>query len=262
MRPVFLHESALLLKPDKILVVADLHLDIEYEIYQSGISIPNQIEKIRKRIDALLLTHNIKHLIFLGDIKHNIPVASYQEIKEMPNFLEHFSKNRKQFVGQTAKHFSKKVKVSIVKGNHDGDIERFAPKEIKIFDGSGFAIKNFGFAHGQAWPAANLLNCKYLVIGHEHPAVQFQDSLGFRSIEHCWLKCKISKAFLEKKYKTKCNLQEVIIMPAFSHIVGGMAFNKKDFEPLGPLFKGLRWKESDVHLTDGTYLGSLKNLMK
>lgn len=247
MRAVFLPESALLLKPDGILVVADMHLGIEYEIFRSGISIPSQIERIRKKIDALILAHNIKHLVFLGDVKHNIPVPSKQELVELPGFLE---------------HFARKIKVSIVKGNHDGDIEKFAPKNIDIYDGSGFAIKNFGFAHGQAWPAPELLEAEYLVIGHEHPAVQFEDSLGYKSIEHCWVQCDVDKKFLMKKYKRKCKIEKAIVMPAFSHIVGGMAFNKKNFEPLGPLFSFLRWKQSDVFLLDGTFLGSLRNLVK
>ncbi len=247
MKAVFLPESALLLKPDRVLAVADLHLGIEYEIFKSGISIPSQINKIQKKLDGLIFSHNIKHLILLGDIKHNIPIPSRQELRELPDFLE---------------HFAERTKVSIVKGNHDGDIERFAPKNAKIYDGSGFVIKNFGFAHGQSWLAPDLLDCEYLVIGHEHPAVEFKDSLGYRSIEHCWLKCDIDKKFLEKKFKKKCALKQAIIMPAFSHIVGGMAFNKENFEPLGPLFKFLRWKESDVFLTDGTYLGALKELTK
>ncbi len=247
MKPVFLPESALLLKPDNILAVADLHLGIEYEIFRSGISIPSQINKIQKKLDVLILSYNIKHLVFLGDIKHSIPTPSRQELRELPDFLE---------------HFAERTKVSIVKGNHDGDIERFAPKGAAVYDGSGFAIKNFGFSHGHAWPAQEMLDCEYIVIGHEHPAMQFEDALGYRSIEHCWLKCRIDKAFLEKKYKRKCRLNEAIIMPAFSSIVGGMAFNKPDFEPLGPFFRTLRWKQSEVFLTDGTFLGSLKELTK
>jgi len=51
-------------------------------------------------------------------------------------------------------------------------------------------------------------------------------------------------------------------MPAFNHLIGGMAFNSKDFEPLGPLLKNevFNWKKAEVYLLDGTLLGSLKDL--
>ena len=46
---------------------------------------------------------------------------------------------------------SKKVKVSIVKGNHDGGIDRVVKENIDVYDSEGFRIKNIGFAHGNAW---------------------------------------------------------------------------------------------------------------
>ncbi len=51
-------------------------------------------------------------------------------------------------------------------------------------------------------------------------------------------------------------------MPAFNHLIGGMAFNSKDFEPIGPLLKNevFKWKNGEVYLLDGTLLGKLKDL--
>jgi metallophosphoesterase superfamily enzyme len=45
MKIKFLTEPALLLE-DKILVVADLHIGLEYEIYKSGITIPSKLGKL------------------------------------------------------------------------------------------------------------------------------------------------------------------------------------------------------------------------
>ena len=49
----FLTEPALLLT-NRVLVITDLHLGIEYEIYKSGITVPSQIEKLEERIDNLI----------------------------------------------------------------------------------------------------------------------------------------------------------------------------------------------------------------
>lgn len=244
MKIKFLTEPALLIE-NKVLIIADLHIGIEYEIFQSGITIPSQVERLEKRIENLIKQTKAKHLVILGDVKHQVPNISWQEYKEIPKFLEHFSN----------------IKVSIVKGNHDGNIERLARRDIVIYEPQGFRIDDFILTHGQAWPNKNDLNAEYLVMGHVHPAVEFWTE-NFRTIEPCWLKCEIDNKKLEEKFGIKTKLKQGIVMPAFNHLIGGMAFNSKDFEPLGPLLKNevLKWKESGVYLLDGTYLGNLKDL--
>lgn len=238
----FLTEPALLI--GKTLVLSDLHIGIEYEIFQSGITIPSQVERLEKRIDNIIKQTKVNHLVILGDVKHQVPTISRQEYKEIPKFLEHFS-----------------IKVSIVKGNHDGDIKRLAPRGVGIYEPSGFKIDDVLLTHGHAWPNESDLNAKYLVMGHVHPAVEFFTE-KFRSTEPCWLKCKIDNKKFEEKFKVKTNFKQGIIMPAFNHLIGGMAFNSKDFEPLGPLLNNevLKWKEAEVYLLDGTLLGNLKDL--
>lgn len=245
MKIKFLTEPALLLE-NKILLIADLHIGLENEIYRSGITVPSQLDKIQKRIDKLIKTTKAKHLVLLGDIKHQVPTISWQEHREIPKFLEHF-----------------KIRVSIVKGNHDGNIERLAPADIDVYEPQGFKLGDFLLLHGQAWPDKKFLDAKYLVMGHVHPAVEFWTG-NFRSIEPCWLKCEINKKEIKKKYKTESKLEQGIVMPSFNHLIGGMAFNSKEFKPLGPLLKNnvLKWKNSDVYLLDGTYLGGLLSLRR
>ncbi|NIM47369.1 MAG: phosphoesterase [Candidatus Aenigmarchaeota archaeon] len=240
----FLTEPALLLE-NNILVISDLHIGIEYEIFKSGITIPSQVEKLEKRINNLIKQTKAKHLVILGDVKHQVPNISWQEYREIPKFLEHFQN----------------IKISIIKGNHDGNIERLAPPEIDIYDAQGFKINNFLLTHGQAWPFLGDLNAEYIIMGHVHPAVEFWTE-NFRSIEPCWLKCEINNEKLFEKYKIKTEIKHGIIIPAFNHLIGGMAFNSKDFEPLGPLLKNevFEWKKAEVYLLDGTLLGNLKNL--
>jgi len=239
----FLTEPALLI--GKALVISDLHIGIEHEIFQSGITIPSQVEKLEKRIDNLIKQTKAGHLVILGDVKHQVPNISWQEYKEIPKFLEHFSK----------------IKVSITMGNHDGNIERLASKKIDIYGPQGFKINNFLLIHGQAWPNKEDLNTEYLIMGHVHPTIEFFTE-NFRTVEPCWLKCKINNKKFEEKFKIKTNFKQGIIMPAFNHLIGGMAFNSKDFEPLGPLLTNevLKWKEAEVYLLDGTFLGNLNKL--
>ncbi len=254
LEPRFLPGAALFLEPDKILVVGDLHLGLEHEIFRSGIRIPSQTEKIKESIDSLIRESKANHLVFLGDVKHNIPVSSFQEDMEIPLFL---------------RHFAAKIETSLVKGNHDGDIEELAPAGIKIYPSSGFKIKNFWLAHGQSWSPAEVLECECLVIGHDHPAVEFRDRVGSRSVEQCWLVSEADREKLEKKYGKVCKLEKIISVPVFNRLIGGMSFNRKysnksgkKFRPLSPILQTADWKHSEVYLLDGTFLGTLDRLKK
>lgn len=252
LEPKFLPGSALLLEPGKILVIGDLHLGIEHEIFRAGIRIPSQTEKIMERIGALIRESKARHLVLLGDVKHAIPIASFQEDREIPMFL---------------KHFAERIKTSLVKGNHDGDIEKLAPAGVKIHDSKGFKIKNFWLAHGQSWPSPEAMSCEYLAIGHDHPAVEFRDRIGSRSVEQCWLVIEPDREGLEKKYGKPCRLKKIISVPVFNRLIGGMPFNRatsnregKKFKPISPILQLSDWEHSEVYLLDGTYLGTLDGL--
>jgi uncharacterized protein len=241
----FLTEPALMI--GKTLVVADLHIGIEYEISHSGITIPSQVEKLEKRLDSIIKTTRAKHLVILGDVKHQVPSISWQEYREIPEFLSHF----------------KKIKISIVKGNHDGNIERLAPSDVDIYEPQGFVLNDVLLTHGQAWPDKGDMGADYIVMGHVHPAVEFWTG-NFRTIEPCWLRCEVDNEKLHEKFKVKADFKQGVIMPSFNHLIGGMAFNSKSFEPLGPLLTNdvFIWKDAEVYLLDGTLLGSLKDLKK
>ena len=231
---------------NRTLVIADLHLGIEHDIAKSGITIPSQVNKIKKGIYELLLKTRAKKLIILGDIKHKVPGLSWQELEEIPKFL---------------KELSKRVKIIIIRGNHDSFIERLAPKSVDVISSAGLRINNIGLAHGHAWPKSELLGREYLILAHCHPAIEFFSS-GFRSIEPVWLRCPINKGAFERRYKRKCKLKQAIVMPVFNPLIGGMAFNKPGFKPIGPLKAVIKWESGKVYLLDGTFLGKLKNLIK
>ncbi len=271
--PKFLPGAALLLEPGKVLAVGDLHLGLEHEILKSGIMIPSQTEKIKERIDSLVRESKAKQLVFLGDVKHNIPAASFQEDKEIPLFLNHVRNQRFRHPGNgVSVDFAEKIKVSLVKGNHDGGIEKLSPRGIKIYPSSGFKMKNFWLAHGQSWPPPQALKCECLVIGHDHPAVEFRDNVGSRSVEQCWLISEANKEKLEKKYERNCKLEKIISVPVFSRLIGGMPFNKPfleksacgktKFKPLSPILQISDWRHSEAYLLDGTFLGTLDRLKK
>jgi len=240
---------ALFIEEIKTLVIADLHIGISYELYQSGINIPTQVNEMKKTIIKLINQTKAKVLVLLGDVKHDVPGISVQELKEIPQFLE---------------DLSKRIKIEIVLGNHDTFLKELLPKR-KLHNSKGFKIGKFGFIHGHAWPSKELLVCDYLIMSHIHPTVQFKDKFGYRIIEPIWIKSKINQKKIKEKYKVKkTGKLEIIIMPAFNNLLGGTPVNvkTKSDELLGPLLKNnfIDMDSSEIYLMDGTYLGILKNI--
>lgn len=242
------NEPALL--AGRSLIVSDLHLGIEYEFYQKGIKIPSQTEKIKQKLDNLLEATKAKTLIFLGDTKHKVPGISYQEMREIPELL---------------KHFSNKVKTICVMGNHDPGLEDLAPKTVSLRPTEGFLLDNIYLNHGHTWPSGDFLKAKYLITGHIQPQIEFRDKLGYVWREQVWVRTELDKNKLLKKYSAVTHSPELIIMPAFNKFAGGMALNKKEAfkerkEYIGPIIKCANMKKARIYLLDGTYLGELDKL--
>ena len=240
------NEPALIV--DSTLVVGDLHLGIEHELYKAGFSIPSNMNKLKDKILKLAFENSCKKLVLLGDVKHEFAGVSYQEEREIPEFLEGLSKS---------------LEVHITPGNHDGNIEKLAPRKVHVHATSGFRMGKYFFNHGQSWPNEEFLKASVLVMAHNHPAVEFRDSLGYRWVEPCWLRGKINKERVEERYGSKPKVREVVIIPAFNPLVGGLPVNKGE-AMLGPLLtnKIIDIEECEAYLLDGTHLGKVKNLMK
>jgi hypothetical protein len=244
------NHPALFIPEIKSLVIADLHIGISYELYKSGINIPSQVKKMKKTIEKLIKKTKAKRLIILGDVKHDVPGISNQELREIPEFL---------------KSLSKKIKLDICLGNHDTYLNKIPLEKIKLHGSKGFKIKKFGFNHGHAWPSKDLMTCDHLIISHTHPTIRFEDEFGYRIIEPVWIKGKINKEKIKEKYKIKkTGKLEVIIMPAFNRLLGGTPVNVKTTkdELLGPLLKNnfVELNNSKIYLLQGSYLGFLEDI--
>ncbi len=240
---------------ERALVVSDLHLGLEHELAGKGISLPSQVTKVGSRLTALLKEHRVDRLIIIGDVKHNVPVTTWHEWRELPELFE---------------GLVKLAKVDVVRGNHDGDLEGMVPREVTIHDPHGMVLgkrKRVGLMHGHTWPAPELLDTEMIIAGHNHPAIEFRDELGGRSIEPIWLRAKLNPRRFPKKLAPllKAKTPELLVVPAFSELVGGAAVNHRiPRELIGPMFKAgaVRLEEAEAYLLDGTFLGKISALRK
>ncbi len=216
------------------LVISDVHLGITRDLYEHGVSLPSQVKTLASRVNRLKAMTKAKQLVILGDLKHNIPGISWQERREIPEFLS----------------LLRFRKITITKGNHDGNIERLidiVKPEIKCRIGvkKSFTIGNYCLAHGHGKIDTKK---KILVIGHSQPHVRFRDKFaGY--IEPCWVKGRVRIGGSEKR---------LIIMPAFNELCGATIVNEQPL--IGPVAKNIR--DARIYLLDGTDIGKIDELKK
>ncbi|MEL4304291.1 metallophosphoesterase [Methanococcoides sp. LMO-2] len=255
------NEPALVVNSDtKALVLADIHLGIEWDLYRSGFSIPSQIEQRLERIMALVEQEEPDRIVLLGDVKHNVPQVSWQERDEIPYFIG---------------SLSEKATVDIFPGNHDGGIEFLLPpdSDVNVYPARGDVIDGVGYFHGHTWPSVELLSAEHVIVAHNHPTVRFTDSMGYSVVEQVWIRARFEREVLAGHFKSADLSEEsdawsdpdVVVVPAFNELCGGVAFNESMLDDLlGPIFSSgaLDIDHSDVYMLDGTYLGMLKNIRK
>lgn len=237
-------DAPAILVNDRILAVADLHIGLEAKLNEAGVFLPSQTRKIARRLRELLESTESKTLVLLGDVKHFIPGVSPLERRDIPIFFNEI--------------LDAVDEVHIAAGNHDALIRPYVPEAVTIHKPTGFTIGDAGFVHGHAWPAKAVMESRFLLMGHNHPAVVFVDKLGGKNVQPCWV-----RAPFRRKHKKYPRLpREAVCVPSFNELCGGTPVNEARARLLGPLMQGdvLNLLRARLYLLDGTDLGPLPSL--
>ena len=211
------------MKVGRYLVVADIHIGITKDLWKSGISLPSQVRRLADRLNKLKKLTKSEGLVIVGDLKHRITGVSQQERREVPEFLE----------------LLKFKKIIVVKGNHDGFVEKLVDdKRVSVM--KSFSIGKYIFTHGHRRIKTKK---EVIVIGHNHLCVKFRDDVGATYNEPVWVRGKLGS-------------KTIVIMPAFNDLCGYFLVNKGTFN--GPVAGGL--KNPRIYLLDGTDIGRVNDL--
>ena len=154
---------------ERMLLASDFHLGIEYELGKMGISIPYQTGRIMEELLSLVREHRPDRLVLLGDIKHGVPITSFQEKREIPRFFNTL--------------LEEVERIDVARGNHDANIQNLIPEEVVIHPSKGFIIgedPKLAVLHGHAWPYPKLMAADLIIMGHNHPTVRLNTPLGIR----------------------------------------------------------------------------------
>jgi uncharacterized protein len=234
LKGIEIKNKALWLKKSRALVLGDLHIGYEQALIEDGILVPkNMFQEIKRELENLLKLEP-KIVIINGDLKHEFGRISKQEWQETLELIDLFSKN--------------KVKVILIKGNHDTILEPIARKkqvEIKDF----FVLDDICILHGHKMLLDKKIydkKIKTIIIGHNHPAISLHEGV----------KQEKYKCFLLGKWHDK----KLVVMPSFFTIFEGSDIKREKL--LSPFLGENKIKNFEVFiLGDKVYkFGKLKDI--
>ena len=169
------------------IIISDLHL--------GGIKVKD-VKSTIEIVKGILKEHKKKKLLILGDV-----MASVSKVDEE--------------AGIFIRELSKEYELHIVKGNHDGGIEKYK-NFCKIYGPEGGILEGIGFFHGHAWPKKEIFEQEIILMGHLHPKIVFGKEVKWN--EKVWMIGELNKEILNEKYgqiEFKQNVK-LYIFPSFA----------------------------------------------
>jgi uncharacterized protein len=184
-------ERALLLREERVLVVADVHLGKDSTFRARGIPVPAGTTGVDlARLDRLLHATAASTLVFLGDLFHA------QEA--------HRAESQQQLCRWRASHAQ--VDMVLVEGNHDRHAGRPAPEVGIRVEDEPFGLGPLALCHHP-----QLVEGAHVLAGHLHPCVRLygvaHDSVRLPCF---WLQPRLA------------------ILPAFGEFTGGARIARSD----------------------------------
>ena len=233
---------------ERALCVADYHAGLEAGLSRQGVELPSQSRERREHLLSLLDTTGAERVVFLGDLAHAIGGARGAERDELETLFA---------------ALDSRVSVTVVKGNHDGEIDSVADEvgtEIDVTPTDGTMFGDVGLTHGHTWPNQAVLESAVVCVGHEHPTVRLKDDVGGSRAERAWLRGRLAlEPFADHHGEELAIDGELVVFPAFNDLSGGTWMNVPGQEFLAPFLPdGLA--EGEAYLLDGTRLGAYRDV--
>ena len=238
---------------ERVLTIADYHAGVEAALRaERGLNVVGRAGDRRERVRSLLAETEPDRLLVVGDFMHSIGGPGGAEQGEIEVLLE---------------SLPSWLPVTLVKGNHDGDIESWL-EGVDVTPSGGVRFGDVGFVHGHTWPDPVVLGAETVCVGHEHPCVRLEDEIGGSRVERTWLRGRLDPApFLDRpEYEGVSWLADsavepprVVVMPAFNDLVGGTWVNIPNQSFLSP-FLPAGLADGEAYLLDGTRLGAYQSV--
>ena len=231
---------------ERLLAVADYHAGIEVGLRYEGVELQSAADERRDRLLSLVERSRPDRVIVLGDLGHAIGDPFAEEREELAALFEALS-----------------VPATLVKGNHDGDLEPVLADldaDVTVTPAHGVRMGSVGLVHGHTWPSPDVLAADVICMGHEHPVVRLEDSVGGSRKERAWLRGRlVAGPFAEHAGAPLETAADLVVFPAFNDRSGGTWINVSGQSFLAPFLPDAL-RDGEAFLVDGTRLGSYERV--
>ena len=230
------HPALMLEDTKRYLIVTDLHIGFENTLAVNDIYIePTTIvQETLGEIRSIIKSEKPDSLILLGDIKSSINSISKIEWQSVPLFFE----------------IAKEIDTVLVPGNHDGNIQKLLPENVRIASSLGIVIEDTLLTHGHTLPSENLSHVNKIVMGHVHPVFFSEGSV--LDGQRVWVSLKTEKRNIFPSLQGEI---EIIIVPTFNRYF--YASYKKHKKSISPIIERLKESYSAKIVTlDGSIIGN------
>jgi metallophosphoesterase superfamily enzyme len=231
---------ALLVDGEKTLVVGDLHIGMHLKLREKGFYFQGATERMARSLLDAYKKSGARSVVLLGDVKESIGSPKFAEYKELKTFFDTIAG----------------IDTRIVKGNHDGGLEKaIANMGFNIPVSKEILLGGVALMHGNSWPSAEAMGMRYVVVGHGHYAL-----LRNGSLEKVWVVSEVTK-MASKKYADYNKSAKMIATPSFNALIIGSALSPKAKNYLPP-FKHdfFDFEGAKVYDIRGRLEGSVRDL--
>lgn len=253
---------------ERALLVADVHAGIEVGLrYERGVELDSRADERREHLRALIDETDADRLVVLGDLAHRIAAPEGDEREELATLI---------------RAVTDRVPMTLVEGNHDAGVAEAFADELDVIGVEGGvlggavtdgntgdiadgdeSIRRVGVLHGHTWPNPEILRTDVVCMGHEHPQVRLEDSVGGSRVERAWLRGKMDPgAFVEDgtaDTAVVADPPDLIVFPAFNERSGGTWANADGQSFLAPFLPDAL-PAGDAYLLNGTRLGDFRRV--
>ncbi|HXG06007.1 MAG TPA: metallophosphoesterase [Nitrososphaera sp.] len=216
-RPLYPHAALLVEDDRRYIVVTDLHIGLEAELINKGISMPSIVPSMADQLLQLVEREQADAIVLLGDVKHSVSSISKQEWDEIPVFF---------------RRLVAKADVYVVPGNHDGNIRHLLPPNVISVSVKGMTIGGDTLlVHGHSMPSDVRSNVTRIIMGHVHPVFVKRGSTV--NGERVWIYMQARRTALFPSTAEEGTI-EIIVVPSFNpHLyVSGDHYYKKSISPI------------------------------
>ena len=238
-RPLHPHAALLLEEGDRrYIAISDLHIGLEAELGQKGITIKSTlVQEMVDEIICLADSQNAAGLLLLGDIKNTVGAISKQEWDDIPAFF---------------KKVSEKMDVYLVPGNHDGSIRHLVPDGVNVISSKGMVLGDTLFVHGHSLPSDARSHVRRIVMGHLHPVFLKKGSVV--NGKRVWVSLQVKKEALFSEQ----GMLDIIIVPSFNkylYATGKRTYHRSTSPIVSRVIEGDAVQNCMVVTLDGSIVG-------